>query len=496
MKLLTPVLSAPFRALLSIFFLFGAFACQEVTPPPASPPNVILVVVDDLGWQDLSIQGSKKYETPHIDQLAQGGMRFTDAYAACAVCSPSRAALMTGRYPVRYGVTDWIRSRFQGGEIPEDNKNPQGFTYTEDKPLMVPENALWLERREITLAEWLKPAGYTSAHIGKWHLGPDDWYPTRQGFDENYGGCDYGQPPSYFDPYSRPEHAHPMIQAGIPTLTPRDSGEYLTDREGDEAVAFIERNAQQGPFFLYLAHYAVHTPIQAKDSLTAAYEAKLADKGGHASYAAMIASVDEAMGKILATLKKEKLEENTLILFTSDNGGLDQEGWPTDNAPLRSGKGYPYEGGIRVPFIAYWPGTIAAGQESSRLVTGVDVFPTLAEIAGLDLPPETSIDGYSLWTHFKKGAETAVGRGPLFWHFPHYRGRDVAPYSIIREGKWKLIRYYDGTPTELYDLENDLGESRNLATDEINQVRMMETRLDAWLLATSAKVPRAKPAAN
>jgi arylsulfatase A len=225
-------------------------------------PNIILIVVDDLGWKDLGCFGSKYYETPNIDELSAGGMRFTNAYAASAVCSPTRAAIMTGRYPARIGITDWIRSEFQGGEI-IDGRNPTGYDRMED--LMCPRNRMFLEHSEVTIAELLKPLGYATCHVGKWHLGQESWYPETQGFDYNFGGCDYGQPPSFFDPYKNEQCEN------IPTLPPREEGEYLTDREADEAVAFITQHKDQ-PFFLNLSFYAVHLPIQAKADLIEKYE--------------------------------------------------------------------------------------------------------------------------------------------------------------------------------------------------------------------------------
>lgn len=475
-----------YRPLAPLCLLLCLLSCQQV-PSEDAPvqPNIILVLVDDLGWSDLSCQGSPFYKTPNIDRLAAEGVRFTQAYAACAVCSPSRAAIQTGRYPVRHGITDWIRSRFQGGDIPENKENPNGFI---DPPkfgrLYTPENALWMEREEETLAELLKTQGYHTGFIGKWHLGTDEWYPETQGYDENYGGCDYGQPPHYFDPYQRPEHPHPMIQAGIPTLAPRDSGEYLTDREAAEATGFINRNKDR-PFFLSLAHYAVHTPIQAKDSLTALYE-PTEDSLGTAAYAAMVHSVDEAMGTILLTLEELQLRENTLIIFTSDNGGLDRGGQPTNNIPLRSGKGFPYEGGIRVPFIVSWPGVVTSGTVSEEAVMGIDVLPTLAEVSSTT--PSKEIDGVSLVQHLQD-SQSALSREALFWHFPHYRYKEVGPYSIVQKENWKMIKFYDEESVELYDLANDLAEENELSVDHPSKVKELNTLLEEWLTATQAKIP-------
>ena len=455
----------------------------------AKPVNIILFLVDDLGWMDLSCQGSRYYETPNLDRLAAQGMRFTDAYAACAVCSPTRAAVQTGRYPARLGVTDWIRSRFQGGAIPANKENPSGYTGGRRK-LLVPKNALWMESDEITIAELLKPAGYVSCHIGKWHLGADDWYPQKQGYDFNYGGCDYGQPPSYFDPFNKPTHRHAMIRAGIPYLPARKLGQYLSDREADEAVAFIEKHKDK-PFFLNMDNYAVHTPIQAKEEVTAKYEKKTKTKQKNAKYAAMVESVDDCAGRIMAGLEKHKIADRTMIIFTSDNGGLMG---PTNNAPLRSGKGYAYEGGIRVPLIIKWPGVVKPGTTSAEPVTSVDYFPTIAEATGLVLPEGRDIDGLSLVKHLSSQGTQKLSRDAIFWHFPHYR-HNPGPYSIIREGGWKLIKFYEG-PMELFDLNNDLGETKNLASAMPEKVKGLENRLLAHLKSVGAKMPKLNPAAK
>ena len=352
-------------------------------------PNVVLILVDDMGWMDLSCQGSTFYETPNIDRLAKQGMRFTNAYAACAVCSPTRAAVMTGRYPARVGVTDWIRAKFQRGGIGTPKVNPTDYVRRGNQTLWCPPNPYWMEHSEVTLAEMLKPEGYQSCHIGKWHLGDDAWFPTGQGFDENHGGCDYGQPPSYFDPYQNKK-----LTQGIPFLKPRRTGEYLSDREAHEAVTFIEKN-RDNPFFLYMAHYAVHTPIQAKADVTARYQAKAKTNQTNAKYAAMVESVDDSVGRIMATLDKHGLTENTLVILTSDNGGLDQKNNPTDNAPLRSGKGYPYEGGIRVPLIVQWSGIVPAGTLTDEPVTSVDYVPTILQATRAPSQAQ-AIDGESL----------------------------------------------------------------------------------------------------
>ncbi|MGI9244127.1 MAG: sulfatase [Verrucomicrobiales bacterium] len=458
-------------ALLLAPVLIGAAAADD-----GEKLNYILFNIDDLGWTDLACFGSRYFETPNIDGLAASGMKFTDAYAACAVCSPTRAALMTGRYPARVGITDWIRARFQGGRA--EGENPVEYVGGKNGRLACPPNPFWMEHSELTLAEVLKGAGYATCHIGKWHLGPDDWYPERQGFDFNFGGCDYGQPPSYFDPYKRKN------QAGIHGLPAREEGEYLTDREADEAVGFIRRHREE-PFFLYMANYAVHTPIQAKAELTAKYKAKPKTNQKNAAYAAMVESVDDGVGEILAAIDELGLTERTVVIFTSDNGGLLG---PTDNAPLRSGKGFPYEGGIRVPLIVRWPGVTKAGAVSAVPVSSVDYFPTIAASAGVELPDGLVIDGLDLMPVLRGGE--ALDREAIFWHFPHYRGK-VIPYSIVRQGDWKLLKRYEGPTYELFNLKDDLSEKQDLAEQLPERVEALDSVLVEWLEHTGAKLPRA-----
>jgi arylsulfatase A len=448
-------------------------------------PNVVLILVDDLGWADTGCYGSTYYETPNIDRLAAEGVRFTDGYAACAVCSPTRAAVMTGRYPARVGVTDWIRARFQGGAIPESGRNPSGYVGGADRKLLCPANALWMEHDEITIAEVLQQAGYTTCHIGKWHLGPDDWYPDRQGFDFNFGGCDYGQPPSYFDPYTNKR----LIQ-GIPTLEPRREGEYLTDREADEAASFIAEYRNE-PFFLYYAPYAVHTPIQAKADVRAKYAAKEPTHQTNPTYAAMVESVDDAVGQIMATLDEYELADDTLVIFTSDNGGL-LHPVATSNKPLRSGKGYPYEGGIREPVIVRWTSRIEGGRIADAPVTSVDYFPTICAATGTSMPENRVIDGVNLLPYLTGSGD--VTRDAIYWHFPHYRqGHRVTPYGIVRSGNYKLIKHYEDDRFELYNLRDDIGEAYNLASSMPSKVRELDAMLRAWLKHTNARMPKRNP---
>jgi arylsulfatase A-like enzyme len=442
--------------------------------------NFILIDIDDLGWMDLTCYGSQYYETPNIDRLAAQGAKFTNAYASCAVCSPTRASIMTGRYPARIGVTDWIHHLDQKGEKAyAERKSPTDYVGGKRRQLLCPPNPYWMELDEVTIAEVLKSAGYTTCHIGKWHLGYEPWFPDKQGFDINIGGGEIGQPPTYFDPYYQDER-----RPSIPALSARRKGEYLTDRESDELVGFLKEYGDK-PLFLHICHYAVHTPLQAKKELIAKYERKEKTIQTNAVYAAMIESMDEAVGKLMAVLEEMRLNDRTVIIFTSDNGGL--QDYATDNAPLRAGKGYPYEGGIRVPLIIRWPGMVQAGIECDVPVTSVDFFPTLCEIAGLDLPSDRAIDGISLVPLLKQ--EGPLRREAIFWHFPHYRG-NIVPYSIIRKGDWKLIKRYEGKPFDLFLIGEDPSEEYELSKLMPGKVKELDADLVAWLKDTGAKLPR------
>ncbi|MED6335552.1 MAG: sulfatase-like hydrolase/transferase [Planctomycetota bacterium] len=463
-------------------------------------PNVVLVLVDDLGWSDLACSGSDLYLTPRIDRLAAEGVRFTRAYAACAVCSPTRAALLTGRYPARVGVTDWIHE--SGPEALESlaaGEHIGGFDRPRNRPLLTPRNRAWLELEEVTIAELLRPRGYATAHVGKWHLGGAGHEPTDQGFDLNIGGGSPGHPPSYFDPYGNER------RSGIPHLMPRREGEYLTDREADEAVAFIDANHDR-PFFLYLAHHAVHSPIQARADLREACAVRLTDgverRHDHPAYAAMVESVDQALGRVLDTLEAHGLAEETLVVFTSDNGGA-VHFRATNNAPLRAGKGYPYEGGLRVPLIvrlpAGEPGGAPAGEhrgvQCDEAVMSIDLLPTLAEVCGVGLPTGRVIDGESLLP-LLAGADD-LGREELVWHFPHYWwGTRIKPYSVLRQGPWKLIRHHADGRRELFDLAADPDESRDLASERSGLAERLDERLGVLLAEQGALMPAPNPEAE
>ena len=471
--------------LISVVFI----PATSIAASPQPKLNFVLILVDDLGWMDLSCQGSDYYKTPNVDRIANEGIRFTNGYAACAVCSPTRAAVQTGRYPGRVGVTDWIRSLFQRGGLGTPEKNPTKYVGGKNRKLLCPPNPYWMEHEELTIPEILSGEGYKSAYIGKWHLGDEAWYPPGQGYNENRGGCDYGQPPSYFDPFNQPKHRHPMIRAGIPGLTGRKPGQYLTHREAEEAVELISE-WKDTPFFIQLGHYAVHTPIQAIPDVAAKYQQE-GKSPANAKYAAMVESVDDSTRDVLNALEKHGLDDRTVVIFTSDNGGLDNKGNPTENAPLRSGKGYPHEGGIRVPFLVRWPGAIKPGSVSDTPVCSIDILPTILEAAGIAPPDDRAIDGLSLVKHMKSGGQNKLSRDELIWHFPHYR-HAPGPYSIIRKGDLKLIHFYEGQQ-ELYNLKQDLGEQNNLAESMPDKVKTLEARLMQRLEEMDAKIPHPNP---
>lgn len=480
-------------------FVFLLSLVSDVFSSETRHPNFVIVLVDDLGWADLGCYGSRFHETPRLDRMAREGMRFTDAYAACAVCSPTRAALQTGLYPARIGITDWIRTKYQedrvrqyGGVMPKNGKNPTEYVGLPEFPKRCPPNKFFLETKYLTIAEHLKKNGYKTAHIGKWHLGDIGHSPTDQGYDINIGGCDLGHPPSYFEPYrSRAQNGPRIPEEALPLRKP---GEYLTDREADEAVRFIREHKDKS-FFLHLAHYAVHTPLQARPETVARYRAKLErmqkrgekPKQKNPTYAAMLQSVDEAMGQLLDTLLSEGIADRTYVIFTSDNGGLVG---PTDNTPLRSGKGFAYEGGIREPFLVWAPGRVAAGTTNDIPTITMDLFPTVCDLAGISLP-KSLLDGLSIRPLLEQENGENVKKlekRPLFWHFPHYRGSEPAnsPYSIVRHGDWKLIRFDDGNILELYHLRNDISESNNLAEKEREIARKLVKLLDEHLDSVGA----------
>lgn len=435
------------------------------------PPNFVFILIDDLGWADIGCFGGTFYKTPNLDGLAKQGMKFTAAYAACPVCSPTRASILTGKYPARLHLTDWLPGRGDGPS----------------QQLLRPDFLRQLALAESTLAEALKPAGYVSASIGKWHLGGNGFGPEDQGFDLNVAGNDAGSPASYFHPYRSGNRRMLSLDEGKP-------GEYLTDRLTDEAEKFIERH-QAKPFFLYLAHYAVHVPLAAKSELIARYQnaAQPGQIHTNAVYAAMIQSVDESVGRVLKKLEQLKLDDRTIIFFMSDNGGLSVKAGPntpaTSNAPLREGKGYLYEGGIREPLIVRWPGAARAGSVCDTPVSSIDFFPTILEMA--EIKSNRPVDGVSLVPLLKQTG--GFKREALYWHYPHYAPQGGKPGGIIRQGDYKLIEFYEDGHLELYDLKQDMGEKVNLAEKMPDKALQLEMKLDAWRRDVKAQMMNPNP---
>jgi len=432
-------------------------------------PNIVLILADDLGWMDLHCQGNQLVETPNLDRLASQGMRFTDAYAAAPVCTPTRAAIMTGQSPARLGITNHAPG------------HPAGFA-PPGAAVGEADNDKYLALRHVTIAERLKAAGYATGFIGKWHLScrrghrgtpplETDLRPRRQGFDSNIGGCDYGGPPSYFDPYKNP------------TITDRRVGEYLPERLADESIAFMKTHRDR-PFFLALWNYAVHYPRQAPADLLAKYRKRKGRGIKIQAYAAMVEGLDRAVGRVLKALDTLRLADNTLVIFTSDNGSLDG-----DNRPLRGVKGYLYEGGIRVPWIVRWPGEAKPGSTCATPIISTDLYPTLIQAAGV--APETGkvLDGESIVPLLRQAG--GLRRDAIYFHYPNYAFHKRNRLgSAIREGRFKLIKHYDDNLVELYDLGKDIGERRDLADKLPEKARRMREKLERWLEQSGAKLPR------
>lgn len=432
--------------------------------PAAGKPNVIVFLIDDLGAVDLGCYGHALHETPHIDKLAKDGVRFTRGYSACTVCSPTRAALLTGQYPARLHVTDWI-----AGHVRPNAK------------LSVPDWTKHLPAGTFTLANAFKNAGYVTATIGKWHLGGEGFTPDKFGFDTNVAGTHMGQPPSYFSPYR------------IPTIKDGPVGEYLTDRLADEACNWITANKDK-PFFLYFPHYGVHTPLQAKKDLIEKYRRKMDGKPGvrNPAYAAMLESLDDAVGKVRAKLAELKLADNTAIVFTSDNGGLlgGEKNPITSNPPFRVGKGSAYEGGVRVPLIFHWPGVAGANATSDVPAISMDLFPTFVAGCGLTVPAKHVVDGVNVLPALKGGR---IDHRTLYWHYPHYHPGGATPYSAIWEGGFRLVEFHETGKAELYDLENDVGEKSDLVHVLPDKVKEFRLKLTDWRKAVGAQMPTPNP---
>lgn len=455
-----------------------------------NPPNILFILIDDLGWRDLACYGSSFHETPNIDRFVAEGMRFTDAYASCPVCSPTRASLLTGKSPARVGMTQAVGGRFTGALC--------------DVPYLdyVPES-------EVALPQVLGEAGYQCWHVGKWHLGEGRFLPPLHGFEVNIGGCGWGLPKrGYFSPYQ------------IPGFEDGPEGEYLTDRLTDEAIALIGKRDRERPFFLNLWHYAVHKPIEAPEDLVAKYEAKAKELGlddadaivegeylpfemrkhqrnrrrrfqSDPGYAAMLENLDGNIGRLLEALEEDGCARDTLVVFTSDNGGLSSSLTPiTCNLPLHEGKGWVYEGGTRVCQAVRWPGVIEAGSTCEEPTVSSDWYPTLLELAGLSLMPEQHADGASI-APLLRGER--MERGPICWHYPHYHHSGGRPACSIRDGDWKLIEHFEDGRLELFHLREDIGEHNDRSSREPERVARMHQRLKDWRSEVEAILPRRNP---
>lgn len=455
--------------LITAFVAFISLLQPAWSHASAKPVNIVLIMIDDLGWSDLHCQGNKRLHTPNIDKLASQGMRFTDAYAAAPVCSPTRGAVLTGMAPARLHITNHISNR---------DFTPKGAKLIQAETM----NRLPLER--VTLAELLRAAGYATGFIGKWHLagtpqaqGKGDlrFYPQRQGFDLNFGGCAAGGPPTYFDPYR------------IHNIPSRRKGEYLPDRLADEAIQFIGKHREE-PFFLALWPYTVHWPMEAPEKLIKKYEKRVGYGLKDARYGAMIEAMDAAVGRVLAALDENNLTDNTIVIFTSDNGGYSGV---ADNRPLRSGKGYLYEGGVRVPLIICWPGKVQEKSICPTPVISMDFFPTLLEAAKVKANKDAPLDGESLIPLLT--GKGKLKRKAIYFHYPNYawHGKNKLG-GAIRSGDYKLIEWYEDGSLELYNLAKDLGETKNLAKAMPQRATRLRSHLREWLRDTKAAMPRRK----
>ena len=474
-----------------IFFLF-LVSCQEQKEAIESKQsNILFILADDYGYHDLSSTGSNYYETPNIDRISKEGMTFTNGYATCQVCSPSRASIMSGKFPARHGITDWI-----GAPAGKDWRKVGRFN-----KLLPPDYEHNLPHDMITLPEAMRASGYKTFFAGKWHLGGEGSWPEDHGFDINKGGWDAGSPNGgYFSPYKNPN------------LENKEDGENLSMRLAKETVQFLKENNPNTtgqPVFAFLSFYAVHGPIQTTQEKWAKYRQKAMDLGiagqgfkmGHflpirqvqdnPVYAGLVEAMDDAVGTVLNTLNELGLDKNTIVVFTSDNGGVAAgDAFATSNLPLRAGKGYQFEGGIREPFFIKVPGLTKGGELSNTPVTGTDFYPTLLELAGIDLKPEEHLDGVSLVPLLKN---KSIDERPLIWHYPHYGNQGGEPSSIIRKGDWKLIHYYEDGREELYNLKNDLEENQDVAKDQPELVQQLNKDLFDYLNKVGARFPKQDP---
>ena len=437
---------------------------------------MVFFLIDDLGWMDIGANGSNYYKTPHIDQLAKEGVRFTNGYAACNVCSPTRAAIMAGKYPARLLLTQWLPS----GRWDAKKNKLQEARYLSNLPL-----------EEFTVAEALREGGYKTAFMGKWHLGPlPYYYPEHQGFDINVAGRDYGAPGSYWYPFEGSWRI-PTTDLKVFKESPIEGkeGDYLTDRLMEEGDKFIRENSEK-PFFLMMSLYAVHSPLQGKLEKVARYEKVPEEqRQGDPRYAAMVETVDDGVGRLMTALRDKEIEENTLVIFTSDNGGMSKA---TDNSPLRANKGSNYEGGLRVPVIVKWPGVTEPGSISDEPVISTDFYPTILGATGLPKRPLQHVDGVDLSSVLK--GRSRIDRQSLFWHYPHYNQHPQNfPATVIRKGHWKLIEILDTGELELYNLVLDVGEQNNLADVHSGLVQSLLAEMRAWRAEVNADPMRSNP---
>lgn len=466
----------------------GLSFAEKAQAQEKSRPNVVFILVDDLGWADVKCNHPNSfYETPNLDLLAREGVRFTNAYASCPVCSPTRASLLTGKYPARLNITDWIP-----GDDPKNRK------------LIGPQDKHQLPLEEYTWAEALKDQGYVTGFFGKWHIGGEGFYPENQGFDLNVGGGHIGSPHKggYYSPYQNPK-----IKDG-------PEGEYLTDRLTNEAIRFIDENKNKS-FLTYLSFYSVHTPIQAckrhlyhfqdklEDGQTQGSEQRKEHDGytkldqDNINYASMVYAMDENVGRVLNKLKELNLYENTLVVFTSDNGGLStlrRKGYPTSNEPFRAGKGWCYEGGIRVPLIIKSPYPNTVGKVCNESVVSTDFYPTILELTGMKKHSEQHVDGVSLVPCLSGGKQ--LERKTIYWHYPHYHGSTWTPGAALRHEDWKLVVFYDKEKTELYNLKNDPSEKNDLAPDMPEIVEELAQMLEEWQKSVHAQMPKENSLSN